>query len=123
MVMRLPAAYVSTVMAVTESGEEVSDYEWRSDGLLRREEEWSDKWSQVKVEYTAGYDVAAVPDLAEAVCSIASGVLSVSAGVSSESADGVTVSYRQDAASIAASLTSQQKSALEPYKVVSSHAA
>lgn len=122
-VMRLPAAYVSAIAKVTEDGVELADYEWRSDGLLRNKRRWCEKWNGVEVEYTAGYDSAAVPDLAEAVCAIAAGVLSVSAGVTSESADGVTISYRQDAASIAASLTSQQKSALEPYKVVSSHAA
>ena len=122
-VMRLPAGYVSSVTKVTEGSEELSDYEWRSDGLLRRDRNWPDKWESVKVEYAAGYDAAAVPDLAETVCSIVSGVLSISAGVSSESADGVTISYRQDASSIAASLTSQQRSALEPYKVISSHAA
>ena len=121
--MRLPAGYVSAISKITEDGEELSDYEWLSDGLVRQDKLWSDKWNGIKVEYTAGYDVAAVPDLAEAVCSIAAGVLSVSAGVTSESADGVTISYRQDAASIAASLTSQQRSALEPYKVVNSHAA
>ena len=122
-VTRLPAAYVSAISKVTEGDEVLDDVEWRYDGLLRRDRKWSDKWNDIQVEYTAGYDVAAVPDLAEAVCSIAAGVLSVSAGVTSESADGVTISYRQDAASIAASLTSQQKSALEPYRVVSSHAA
>lgn len=123
-VMRLPAMYVSAISKVIQGGEELHDVEWRWDGLLRRDEgEWSDKWNDIKVEYTAGFNTTAVPDLAETVCSIAMGVLAVSAGVSSESADGVTISYRQDAASIAASLTSQQKSALEPYKVVSSHAA
>lgn len=124
-VKRLPAAYVSEVTSVTESGEELpaDGYEWRKDGLIRRKDKWSDAWGAIEVTYTAGYDVEAVPDLAEAVAAITAGVLSVSAGVASESADGVSISYSQSASSIAASLTAQQRNALEPYKVVSSHAA
>ena len=89
----------------------------------KRRDGWTDRWNGIEVEYDAGYDPEAVPDLAETVSAIAAGVLSVASGVTSESADGVTISYSSSAASIAASLTSQQRSALEPYKVVGSHAA
>ena len=124
----LQAAYVSEVMSVKEDGRELeagTEYEWREDGLLKRSdpERWAEKWGGIEVSYMAGFDPEAVPDLAEAVCAITSGVLSVSSGVTSESADGVTVSYSSSASSIAASRTSQQRSALEPYRVVSSHAA
>lgn len=122
-VARLPASYVSSIESIKENDVTIEDYEWRKDGLIRRMSGWTKDWDGVEAEYTAGYDVTAVPDLVEAVCSIASGVLSVSAGVVSESADGVTISYSANASSIAAALTSNQKSALEPYKVVSSHAA
>lgn len=125
-IARLPAAYISDIKSVKEEGETLADseYEWREDGLLKRSEKrWTDKWNGIEVEYKAGYDANAVPDLAEAVCAIAAGVLSVASGVTSESADGVTISYSASASSIAAALTSQQRSALEPYKVVSSHAA
>ena len=100
-------------------------YQWRKDGLIRKNASrlWSDDWDSIEVKYTAGYDTAAVPDLIEAVCSITMGVLSVTAGVMSESADGVSISYNNSASSVAASLTTARKSALEPYKVVSSHAA
>lgn len=125
--LRLPAAYVSAVSAVTEDGTELDsgEYEWRRDGLLRRScfKNWSCTWGGIKVEYTAGYDADAVADLAEAVCAIAAGVLAVSAGVTSESADGVSISYAQSASSIAAGLTAQQQSALSVYKVVTSHGA
>ena len=127
-VTKLPAAYVSAISGITEDGTELTagtDYEWRRDGLLKRKRprRWSDSWDGIVVEYTAGYSAEAVPDLAEAVCAIAAGVLAVSPGVTSESADGVSISFSANAASIAASLTSQQKKALEPYKVVNSHAA
>ncbi len=126
-VARIPAGYVCKILRITEDGRELSEkeYEWRRDGLIRKAypHKWSKKWDGIEVEYMAGYDVDAVPDLAEAVCAITAGVLSVSAGVISESADGVSVSYSQSASSIAAGLTAAQKSALEAYKVVSSHGA
>ena len=124
-ILRLPAKSVSAVSSITEDGTALasSEYQWRKDGLIRRRKVWSDEWGGLSVSYTAGYTAAAVPDLAEAVCAITSGVLAVSAGVTSESADGVSISYSASASSIAAGLTSQQKSALDPYKVVNSYAA
>ena len=121
--LRLPAAYVSAIASVTEDNEAVTDYEWRKDGLIRRATEWTDKWGGISVTYTAGYSADAVQDLAEAVCAITAGVLSVTAGVMSESADGVSISYSTNAASIAAALTYQQTNALEAYRVRGSHAA
>lgn len=126
-VRRLPAGYVSEIEDVYEKGEITPslEYEWRENGLIRKNGcgRWATGWKAVKVVYKAGYEIEAVPDLAEAVAAITAGVLSVTAGVTSESADGVSISYSASASSIAAALTSQQKSALEPYKVVSSHAA
>lgn len=126
-VAKLPAGYVSAVDSVVEDGAELAEgqYEWRQDGLLRRSQFrfWSNGWDAIQVTYTAGYDIGAVPDLAEAIRAITEGVIAVSAGVVSESADGVSISYSANASSIAAALTTAQKSALEAYKVVSSHAA
>lgn len=126
-VAKLPASYVSAIEYVKENGITLNSggYEWRKDGLLKRANpyRWSDSWDGIEVSYTAGFDAEAVPDLVEAVVSITAGVLAVAAGVQSESADGVTISYSASASSIAASLTSQQKCALEPYRLVSSHAA
>lgn len=121
-VVKLPANLVTSIVSITESGDEIDDYEWLKNGLVRRSR-WSGRWGAIEVEYTAGYESAAVPDLAEAVRSIAEGVLAVSAGVVSESADGVSISYSASASSIAAALTSQQRDALAPYRLVSSHAA
>ena len=125
----LPANAVTAVASVTENGVDLSEgeYEWRGDGLVRRAcfKCWPTGWNAVSVSYTAGYDAGAVPDLAEAVRAIAEGVIAIggSAGVRSESADGVTVSYSADAASIAAALTEQQRAALAPYRLVVAHAA
>ena len=126
-VLKLPAGYVSAISAVLEDGETLggSNYEWRRDGLMRRTQFkcWSCRWDAIEVTYTAGYDITAVPDLAEVIRAITEGVLAVSAGVTSESADGVSISYSANYSSIAAALTSSQKAALAAYKVVSSHAA
>lgn len=126
-VTELPAGYVSEIKSVVENGKELTggQYEWRRDGLMRRCQFtiWSSGWDSIEVDYIAGYDIEAVPDLAEAVRAITESVLAVSAGVTSESADGVSISYSSSASSIAAALTSSQKAALAAYKVVSSHAA
>ena len=126
-VIKLPASYVESLISVREDGAVLTDgqYEWRHDGLLRRAcfKNWSSSWNGIEIQYVAGFDVDAVPDLVEAICAITTGVMSVSAGVISESADGVSISYSQSASSIAAGLTAAQKSALEAYKVVSSHGA
>lgn len=126
-ILKLPAGYVSAISTVTEDSTELtgSQYEWRQDGLMRRTEwrNWSNAWGGIEVEYTAGYEISAVPDIAEAIRAIAEGVIAVSPGVMSESADGVSISYSQNASSIAAALTTSQKTALEIYKVVNSHAA
>lgn len=125
-VVRLPACYVSSVTSVTENGTELDsgEFDWRRDGLLKRANiPWSDKWDGIEAVYTAGYGVDAVPDLVDAVCNIVVGILTVAPGVMSESADGVSISYSASASSVAAALTSAQKSALSPYKVVNSYAA
>ena len=125
-VAKLPAGYVSEIDSIKVDGTTLTtdEYEWRSDGLIRRTDKrkWTGAWDGIEVAYTAGYSPDAIPDLMEAVCSVASGVLSVSPGVTNESADGVSISYSANASSIAAALTSQQQSALEPYRLVSSHA-
>lgn len=124
---QLPANFVTEVASVTEDGEPLSSgqYEWRRDGLLRRAcfANWTPTWGGVVVAYTAGLDADAAPDLAHAVLGIAEGVMAVSAGVASESADGVSISYSASAGSVAAALTDQQRLALAPYRLVSSHAA
>ena len=126
--VKLAANYVSSIESLTEDGIELTDgqdFEWRHDGLIRRAcfRNFSRKWDGIAVEYTAGYDADVTPDLAEAVRSIAEGVLALPVGVMSESADGVSISYSSNAASVAAALTDRQRAALEPYRLVSTHAA
>ena len=126
--VKLAANYVSEIESLTEDGTALidgQDFEWRRDGLIRRAcfRNFSSRWGGITVEYTAGYEPEATPDLAEAVRSIAEGVLALPVGVMSESADGVSISYSANAASVAAALTDRQRAALEPYRLVSTHAA
>ena len=79
----------------------------------------------VRVVYVAGYDAAAVPDLADVIkdrilASIANGY-----GVVSESAGGVSVSLAADAASDrgGAFVPASVARALAPYRLVSAHVA
>lgn len=123
--LRLPAAYVSGITSITEDGAvlDSSEYEFRRNGLVRRKcHRFTPNWDGLTVVYTAGYDAGAAVGLAETVRTITEGVLSVAAGVTSESADGVTISYKANASSIAAALTDQQDASLAPYKVVNAHA-
>ena len=126
--VKLAANYVSSIDMLTEDGTALTDgqdFEWRRDGLIRRAcfRNFSSRWDGIAVDYTAGYESGATPDLSEAVRSIAEGVLSMPVGVMSESADGVSISYSTNASSIAAALTDRQRAALEPYRLVSAHAA
>lgn len=126
-VISLPANAVTAISSVTESGTalDAGGYEWSRDGLIRRAcfKRWPTAWGAVRVEYTAGLDADAAPDLMQAVASIAEGVLTVPRGVTNETADGVSVSYASAAASIAAALTEQLMAQLAPYRLVRSHAA
>ena len=119
--IELPANQVTAIDSVKVGETTLTEYEWSHLGVLRGC--FPQNLDGVTVEYTAGYDVAAVPDLAMTVAGIVESVLTVSPGVSSESADGVSISYASSASSIAAAITSQQLAALAPYRLVSSHAA
>ena len=124
--LRLPSNCVTEVTSVSELGAELdaNAYEWRRLGLVRLKSRGMSKaWDAYEVSYTAGYDAGAVPDLAMTVAGIAEGVLALPKGVASESADGVSISYMATAQSVASALTSQQRAALAPYRLVSSHAA
>lgn len=130
---RVPAAYVSEISKVEERGKTRTwvelmvpgEAEWSHNGIIRRccFKAFPSGLDAVRIAYIAGFDIDAVPDLAQAVMGIAEGVLALPAGVTSESAGGVSVSYASSASSIAGALTSGLMAQLAPYKVVGSHAA
>lgn len=130
---KLPANLVTEYESVKEydrhAGEWVElsipgDVETRQDGLIRRccFKNFTDAWDGIEVEYTAGYEYDACPDLAHAVIEIAQSILTLPRGVISESADGVSISYSMQAQSIANSMTEQFRAQMAPYRLVSNHA-
>ena len=125
--LQLPAGYVSEISSLKEDGITLGsgEFEWRHDGLLRRccFKNFVPKWDGIVVEYTAGYELDAVPDLAHVVEEITNSILTLPKGVISESADGVSISYSMQAQSVANAMTEQFRAQLAPYKLVSSHAA
>lgn len=80
----------------------------------------------VSVAYTAGFDVAAAPDLADVIAQrVVAAVALGSYGIASESAGGVSISYSGTALSDAGGvfLTDSVKAALTPYRLVKCHVA
>lgn len=80
----------------------------------------------VEVGYTAGYDVAACPDLMGVVVQrVMASVAMTTYGVSQETAGGVSISYSGSALSDLGSafLPDSVKAALSTYRLVRSHAA
>lgn len=109
-VATLPVRDVSGVESVTDCGDEVP-FEWRRCGMVRRTDGcFSGSWDGTEVVCTAGTDGDAA--LRRAVCSIALHMLNASDTASSETADGVSVTYRQ------AALSERDMMALGPYRLV-----
>ncbi len=80
----------------------------------------------VSVSYTAGFDVAAAPDLADVIAQrVVAAVALGSYGIASESAGGVSISYSGTALSDAGGvfIPDSVKAALTPYKLVKCHVA
>lgn len=126
-IVALPATYVSGIVSVTENGTELSagEYAAMNNGLLRRAcfKAWPNNWNALEVEYVAGYDAAAVPDLANAAVHVIEAALSIPVGVSSETAGGVSISYSAEVSAVAAMTAQRMAGALAPYKVVRAYAA
>lgn len=89
----LPAAPVLAVHDVTIDAEEVTDFEWSADGMLKRAAGWPLKYRSVIVVYDHGHDP--IPDdIAEAVLEAAGLLGSPRArGVQSRTAGPFTETY------------------------------
>lgn len=116
-VLRLPALRVESVESVTEDGQEVTAYEWRREGLLRKTCGcWIPKWGGITVDYTAG--IPDVPELSRVCVQLTANALAPM-GVAQESAGGVSISYNKDSSGQGGSLslTESMRAALDPYKI------
>lgn len=119
----LPSKALSDVARVEVLGEELGadGYEWRADGMLRRTGGlwWPVAWRSVAVAYTAGYDLAATPDLAAIVCQVASNALAAAPGVRSEQAGGVSIEYNATGSGVTGgiALLGRDMAMLAPYRL------
>lgn len=114
----LPAMGMSSVDSLEVAGDEVHDYEWKANGLLRLVSScFPKRWRSVVCTYTAGFSGASV---AQVVAQIASNALVGAAGVSSETAGGVSISYNRtaDGVSGGVSLLPRDLEMLQTYRLV-----
>lgn len=119
----LQTTMLTGVDSVTVNGSEIGDaYQWSRIGQVMPDQRPLPALQGAVVEYTAGIDTLP-SDLAEAVKNVVIRAVALSYGVASESAGGVSISYNPNAAYMAASSGAESQAvALEPYKVVRSHA-
>lgn len=116
-VLRLPALRVESVESVAEDGQEVTAYEWRREGLIRKTcGRWTPRWGGITVDYSAG--VPECPELSRVCVQLTANALAPM-GVSQESAGGVSISYNRDSSGQGGSLslTESMKAVLDPYKL------
>ena len=120
-VITLPAMAVQDVTEVTECGEPVEGVEWLPDGFVRKPcgRRWCPSWRSVEVAYTAGYDLATLPDLGQVVAQIVSNAIAASPGVLNERAGDVEIHYNQAASGVAggATLLRRDLAMLAPYRL------
>lgn len=115
--VQLPAMNVSTVHTVSVSGTAVTDYAWRSSGLIRLGQDPGDDWGRlVNADYDAGVEAEAI---AAVVSQLAVNALVAPAGVMREQAGDVAITYNQTAVGVSGGirLLSTDKILLDPYKL------
>ena len=122
----LPCAALTSVESVTFDGTEQTVKGYNRLGRVRTDRPQPCGLGNVSATYTAGYDLAAVPDLLGIVVQRVTATIALGAyGVASESAGGVAISY--GAAAMAdkggAFLPADVRAALAPYRLVKAHAA
>lgn len=118
--IQLPASYVSAVSSVTVDGEEWTDYDFQTNGLIRLFDIGCvTRKTVVAVTYTAGLPDAVMGSIHELIAGKANKALSSTNGVASETAGGVSISYTQSWTSGggAGALATADADVLEPYRL------
>lgn len=121
----LPTNALASVTSATVGGEDVTVTGSNRRGRVRLEHKTCGL-GNVAIDYVAGYDVAACPDLMGVVVQrVMASVAMTTYGVSQETAGGVSISYSGSALSDLGSafLPDSVKAALSTYRLVRSHAA
>lgn len=121
----LPTNALASVTSAKVGGEDVTVTGSNRRGRVRLEHKTCGL-GNVAIDYVAGYDVAACPDLMGVVVQrVMASVAMTTYGVSQETAGGVSISYSGSALSDLGSafLPDSVKAALSTYRLVRSHAA
>lgn len=121
----LPTNALASVTSATVGGEDVTVIGSNRRGRVRLAHKTCGL-GNVAIDYVAGYDVAACPDLMGVVVQrVMASVAMTTYGVSQETAGGVSISYSGSALSDLGSafLPDSVKAALSTYRLVRSHAA
>lgn len=121
----LPTNALASVTSAKVGGEDVTVTGSNRRGRVRLEHNTCGL-GNVAIDYVAGYDVAACPDLMGVVVQrVMASVAMTTYGVSQETAGGVSISYSGSALSDLGSafLPDSVKAALSTYRLVRSHAA
>lgn len=121
----LPTNALASVTSAKVGGEDVTVIGSNRRGRVRLEHKTCGL-GNVAIDYVAGYDVAACPDLMGVVVQrVMASVAMTTYGVSQETAGGVSISYSGSALSDLGSafLPDSVKAALSTYRLVRSHAA
>lgn len=121
----LPTNALASVTSAKVGGEDVTVTGSNRRGRVRLEHKTCGL-GNVAIDYVAGYDVAACPDLMGVVVQrVMASVAMATYGVSQETAGGVSISYSGSALSDLGSafLPDSVKAALSTYRLVRSHAA
>lgn len=122
----LPCVGLRSVESVEFDGVEQTVSGFNRLGRVRTESPQPCGLGNVSVSYTAGFDLAAAPDLADVIAQrVVAAVALGSYGIASESAGGVSISYSGAALSDAGGvfIPDSVKAALTPYKLVKCHVA
>lgn len=122
LLVQLPAAYTTDIVAVDIDGESFADYALEDNGLLylfdvRRS--FTGRKSKVTVQYHAGLPDEMMNGIKELIAHRVTHALASSAGVQSETAGGVSITYSANwiNSSRATALADDNKEVLEPYRV------
>ena len=121
----LPAGALESVTSAKVDGEQVEVTGYNRRGRVRIANKTSGL-GNVSIDYVAGYDVSACPDLVAIVANrVMANVAMTTYGVAQETAGGVSISYSGNALSDmgGAYLPDSVRSALAPFRLVRSHAA
>lgn len=122
----LPTCALTAVSSVEFDGVEQTVAGFNHRGRVRTQAPQPRGLGNVEVTYTAGYDLASMPDLADVVKGrVIAAIALTSYGISQETAGSLSISYSSSALSDAGGyfLPESVRAMLAPYRLVSAHAA